>query len=299
MALRSPIPTRLLPSQRPLPIPASKASDRAFPLDAKDLDSVSDESPVDFLKSAPILYDLGKTTVVRLSKDLVLKGGGNVLPCEAKVLELVASKSNIRATRVHRSLHFMDNTKYFGSMGYIVMDYIDSEPLDSCGGDLSDEQKMDVATQTAKMIIEMQSISLLEPGPIGGEPCRGRFFTHYSAGPFEHVAEYEGWFNHKLDICKAYKHAPSDIPPFKFTEFVLTHHDISPRDLILDRNGLVWLVDWADAGSYPPAFETAALSSQSQFVIFNDMVLSLLPRYPLEERQLDSIGYGLSIAALA
>ncbi|KAL4898714.1 hypothetical protein BDV59DRAFT_9252 [Aspergillus ambiguus] len=191
----------------------------------------------------------------------------------------------------------MDDTKYFGTMGYIVMDYIDGEPLDSCWGDFSDEQKMDIARQTAQIITEMQSIKLLEPGPIGGGPCRGRFFTHYSAGPFKDVAEFEGWFNHKLDICKAYKHASSDLPPFKFAEFV--HQDISPRNLILDRNGLVWLVDRADAGSYPPAFEMAALCSQSQFVDFNDMVLSLLPRYSLEEQQLDSIGYALSTAALA
>ncbi|THC89791.1 hypothetical protein EYZ11_010754 [Aspergillus tanneri] len=227
-------------------------------------DCVSDESLVDLLESAPILHDLGQTTVVRLSKDLVLKGGGDVLPCEAKVLQLVASKSNIRARRVHRSLHFMDDTKYFGTMGYIVMDYIDGEPLDGCWRDLSDEQKMDVARQTAQMIIEMQSIKLLEPVP----------------GPFKDVAEFEGWFNHKLDICKTYKHAPSDLAPFKFTEFVLTHQDISPQNLILGRNGLVWLVDWADAGSYPPAFEMAALCSQSQFIDFIDMVLSLLPRYP-------------------
>ena len=212
-----------------------------------------------------------------------------MLPCEEKVLQLVASKSNIRAPRVHRSLHLMDDTKYFSTM----------EPLDGCWEDLSDEEKMDIARQTAQMIPEMQSLKLLEPGPIGGGPCRGRFFTHYSAGPFKDAAEFEGWFNHKLDICKTYKHALSDIPAFKFTEFVLTHQDVSPRNLILDRNGLVWLVDWADAGSYPPAFETAALRSQPQFIDFNDMVLSLLRRYPLEEQQLGSIGHALSTAALA
>ncbi|KAJ9410562.1 hypothetical protein DTO045G8_1468 [Paecilomyces variotii] len=284
---------------RPFTDPASRASDRAFPLDDKDIDCVSDESLINLFKSAPIIYKLGQTRVVRLSKDLVLKGGGNVLPCETNVLQLVASKSNIRAPRVHRSIHFNDNTKYFSMMGYIVMDYIDGEPLDRCWSDLSDEQKMDVAKQTAQMIIEMQSIKLSEPGPIGGGPCRGRFFTHYSAGPFKDAAEFEGWFNHKLDICKHYKHASSDLPPFKFTEFVLTHQDISPRNLVLDRNGLVWFVDWADAGAYPPAFEMAALRYQSQFTDFNDMVLSLLPRYPLEEQQLCSIEYGLLTAAFA
>lgn len=184
-------------------------------------------------------------------------------------------------------------------MGYIVMDYIDGEPLDKCWKGFSDAKKMDIAQQIAEMIIEMQSIELPEPGPIGGGPCRGRFFTHYSAGPFDGIVEFEGWFNHKLEICQAYHRAPADVPPFEFSEFVLVHQGISPRNLVVDRDGLVWLVDWADAGAYPPSFETGALCAQSQSVEFNEMVLSLLPRYPVEERQLDSIGYGLSTAAFA
>ncbi|CBF82029.1 predicted protein [Aspergillus nidulans FGSC A4] len=74
---------------------ASKAPDRAIPLYDKELDSLSDESLADLLKSAPILYDLGKP-----SNNFVLKGGGNLLPCEAKVLQLIASRSNIRAPSV-------------------------------------------------------------------------------------------------------------------------------------------------------------------------------------------------------
>lgn len=55
----------------------------------------------------------------------------------------------------------------------------------------------------------------------------------------------EAWFNHKLTICKHYNHAPADIPPFDFQQFVLVHQDISPRNMILDAAGMVWLVDWA------------------------------------------------------
>lgn len=42
---------------------------------------------------------------------------------------------------------------------------------------------------------------------------------------------------HKLDICKKYNQAPQDVPVFQFTDFVLIRQDISPRNLILDRNG--------------------------------------------------------------
>ncbi|KAF9884725.1 hypothetical protein FE257_001286 [Aspergillus nanangensis] len=71
---------------RPFTDPAGKASDGTFPLDDLDLSSVSDVTLINLLNSAPILHNLGQTRVVRLSKSLVLKGGGEILPCEAKVL---------------------------------------------------------------------------------------------------------------------------------------------------------------------------------------------------------------------
>jgi thiamine kinase-like enzyme len=127
----------------------------------------------------------------------------------------------------------------------------------------------------------------------------GWFFTDYSAGPFMDTAEMEAWFNHKLDICMGVRQAPEDTPPFHFSKFVITHQDISPRNLILDQDKQVWLIDWAYSGAYPPVFESAALLTQPSFTDFNEMVLSLIPRYPEEEVQLDAIAYGLTTAALA
>jgi thiamine kinase-like enzyme len=68
----------------------------------------------------------------------------------------------------------------------------------------------------------------------------------------------EAWFNNKLKICKSVRWAPEDVPLFCFTKFVNTHQDISPRNLILDQHGQIWLVDWAYSGAYPPGFESAA-----------------------------------------
>ena len=228
-----------------------------------------------------------------------MKGGGSVLASEAEMLRLVASRTSIRVPQVHRSFEAKDDTQYFGTSGYIVMDFIQGRPLDECWNNLPLITQVEIASQVAQMIREMQSIDLSQSGPIGGGPCRGLFFTDYSAGPFADEAAMEGWFNHKLDICKHVKKASKETPPFRLTKFVVTHQDISPRNLILDQHGCVWLVDWAYSGAYPPAFESAALSTQHFFKDFNDMVLILIPRYPTEEMQLDSIGYGLTTAALA
>ena len=38
------------------------------------------------------------------------------------------------------------------------------------------------------------------------------------------------------------------------TEFVLTHHDLAPRNMIVDRVCQLWLLDWEFAGWYPKFF---------------------------------------------
>lgn len=284
----------LIPQQ-----PKSKDNVEVFPLDGRNLDEFSNDDLIALIEIAPILFQLGATTVVRLSRSLVLKAGGNILPCEAKVLQLVAAKTNIAVPRVHRAFQVPDHSQYFATKGYIVMDYIDGDNLGDRWKHLSNGQKKNMAAQTAKMIDRMQAITLEHAGPFGGGPCRGRFFTDYSAGPFSGGAEMEAWFNHKLTICKHVKQAPNDIPPFRFTKFVIVHQDISPRNLILDKTGRLWLIDWADAGAYLPAFEAAARASQPRFSEFNEMLLSLMPNYSREVNQLQSITYGLTTAALA
>ena len=181
------------------------------------------------------------------------------------------------------------------------MDFIDGQPLDKCWNDLPPDSQTRIAMQIADMINEMQSINISRPGPFGCEqfPWRGRFFTDYSAGPFKGVSEMEDWFNHKLEICQHYGHASKDTPRFQFDTFVLTHQDISPRNIILAPDGQPWLIDWAHAGAYPPVFESAGLSVQHHFKDFSERVLTLITRFPKEEAKLDSITYGLTTAALA
>ncbi|KAL2802190.1 hypothetical protein BJX63DRAFT_415720 [Aspergillus granulosus] len=62
---------------------------------------------------------------------------------------IVASKPGIRAPRVHCFFQVTDDTKYFITIRYIVMDYIDGQSLDACGEDHGDDQKLDVSRQVA------------------------------------------------------------------------------------------------------------------------------------------------------
>lgn len=279
--------------------PRSKDNTLKFPLDGVDVETVSNEELIKLVDTAPLLYKIGGTTVVRLSKALVLKCGDSVLAPEAKTLKLVHSETGIRVPRVHRSFQIDDETKYFGTMGYILMDYIDGDNVGDCWKHLTKNQKENIVHQTAEMVAQLQAIDFPTAGPLGGGPCRGRFFTDYSAGPFKDAAEMQNWFNHKLAICKHFNQAPKDTPAFEFTKFVLVHQDISPRNMMFDESGAVWLIDWADAGAYPPAFEPAALGLQLRFSEFNRMVLDVIPGYAAEVKQLHSIEYGLTVASFA
>lgn len=61
-----------------------------------------------------------------------------------------------------------------------MMDYIIGQPVDSCWDGHSNEQKMDVSKQPAKMILAMQSVKLPEPGsgfrpyPSGCQPLESQ-----------------------------------------------------------------------------------------------------------------------------
>lgn len=250
-------------------------------------------------ETAPVLYQIGSSKVLRISHDLILKCGSLVLPSEGRALEFVRAETSILVPRVYRTFQVDDPIEYYGMRGYLVMDYIKGQNLGDCWKHLTKHQKDNVICQTAEIIGQLQSIPIPAAGPLGGGPCRGKFFTDYGAGPFNSGSEMEAWFNHKLEICKHYNHAPQDIPQFDFQKFVLVHQDISPQNMLLDAAGKVCLIDWADTGAYPPAFERAAIALQYRFPEFNKMMLHVIPEYDIEVQQLRSIGYGLSIASLA
>ncbi|EFW20262.1 conserved hypothetical protein [Coccidioides posadasii str. Silveira] len=264
--------------------PQSKDSTNVFPLDGVNIESVSDEHLILLGDTAPVLYQIGPNKVVRISRDLALKCGPSVLPSEAKALDLARRKTVIRVPHVYRSFQVDDPFEYYGTRGYLVMDYIEGRNLGDCWMQLAAEDKADVISQSAAIISQLQSTVLPTPGPIGGGPCRGKLFTDYGAGPLNSGSEMEAWLNHKLEICKHYNQTPQDIPPFKFRKFVLVHQDISPRNMILDAAGQVWLIDWAHAGAYPPAVERAAVAEQHLFPEFNKMLLNALPHYDAERR---------------
>lgn len=258
------------------------------------------ETIISYGKAAPVLNSLGGAKIVRLSRSLVLKSGTSVLASEGETMRYVmAACPEVRLPKVYRYFNVDNPSSYFGVEGYIVMDYVEGRYLDSCWDQLSQEARKDVVTQVAGMVNQLQSICSDSTGVLHGGISQGTWFGDYGAGPFPTKVVFEKWMNWKLAISKLCKRAAADVPDISYNRFVLTHGDLSPRNLILDADNQVWLIDWGCAGFCPPIFEAASAKHQMQFLSFAPLLLPLIYNNIDEMRQLESCSFGINRATFS
>lgn len=222
---------------------------KTLPLDGLHHTAVSDSDLMSMYNTSPVIWQCGlgsSTKVMRVSQTLVLKGKSLEWPTIEGNLKLASRCETFRVPRVHRIFHFQpaDTNKFPG--WFTLMDYVPRHCVRDCWEGLDHQMKEKVAGKVARAIVEMQSKRLdddIPPGPIDRpvEICpdepktfKGPWFSEYGAGPFVAIQDLEAWCNHKLDVCLYYKRAFSDTPCFELKEgLVLTHQDISPRNLVL------------------------------------------------------------------
>ncbi|KAI5304982.1 hypothetical protein KEM56_005559 [Ascosphaera pollenicola] len=273
---------------------------KSFPLaENVDLSTVSDLELANIAhgKSAPTLSWTEDKHVMRLSREYVLKCGKGVLESEAKALRIAKEEHGLNVPRVHRAFSLDEEKSPFGTCGYIVMDYIDAERLSDewIFFPLADQEN--ISLKVAEAICRMQSMAINAPGPIGGGPCRGRFFSKPGVAAFNSTSEMESWFEQKLTVSKRLHQCPQDLPStFKLANFVLVHQSLVPENLMIDEEGMVWIVGWSNAGAYPPYFERASIAACENFVEYKDLMLDVLPEEEVKEKQLAGLRYAVDAA---
>jgi hypothetical protein len=208
---------------------------------AFDIASASNTELAYMFCTSPIIYQFGRSKVVKISEDLAIKGGGCTTRCEAQAQKL-AKDQCFRVPTVHRvfSHIFLDHGYQDEECWLIVMDFVPGETLEKLWPTLEQDAQKGVAKQVAHLIQELQSTPVCQSdlGPVGGsdgEPWHGPFFTHYGTGPFQTLSGMEDWYNHKLDVCIRIGDLPNDEPRFHFDAVALTHQDIAPRNIIVEK----------------------------------------------------------------
>lgn len=144
--------------------------------------------------------------------------------------------------------------------GIIIMEYVKGDVLRDVWEHLTSEQQSTILCQLERHLTELRSIKGHLIGPIDGSPCYDPIFSEDSGefGPFKSEAEFnEGLvkamklFQENTWVDQAAKFVRA-IPPHGI---VLTHGDLSPRNILIRGDQIVAILDWEFARFYPEYWE--------------------------------------------
>ena len=150
------------------------------------------------------------------------------------------------------------------------MDYIKGQTLAHVWGSLSFWGKLKVAWTLRGYVRQLRTLKAppgAPPGPISytDGPLKAENWVLSDPdklrGPFHSYADLIRFFEGKIRMTlEIYPNLPNNNPvrttKFDFSEpLVLNHLDINPRNVIVGEDGRLWLIDFGQAGYYPPWFE--------------------------------------------
>ncbi|KAF4464214.1 kinase-like domain [Fusarium albosuccineum] len=223
--------------------------------------SYTDTEISDCIASLPNLP--GYSTVTPLSSKYLSKGyRQDEFEDAAKSMEF-ASQLGIHVPRIRRTIEDDE-----GGI-YCVMDRIPGTTLDEKWPELGWIASIRIAFQLRRIVRRLRSAqSTLAGSPVSGN-CRSYFLEDFFELPPKASAEninaflnfWASFINIRHEIKKTpAEHAICPNPIFLSTQpLVFTHHDLAPRNIILDPQGQLWLIDWDCAGFYPKFFEYAGM----------------------------------------
>lgn len=271
-----------------------------FPLSGYKIQEITRTQLLDAIHSAPVVHEQEGAVLVRVHESAVLKYGNGVSLAEARNIRFVRKRTRIRVPTIFDAWEERSEI-YNGEeevVGYLLMEFINGNPLCDIWPTLTNEVRNSIFAQIADYLRAIHTIEMERPGPVGGGVSRGLLFTDYGAGPFLTAQHMEDWFNERLLVCKEFNRVSYDHPGFsgKFRKLVMCHIDVAPRNMILDRDGKIWLLDWAQSGGYPALFETAALLRTGNRE-FTQGLLKYIDYYQEEAKDLLKIGFALTTAA--
>ena len=195
----------------------------------------------------------GGDRVVKLSHDIAVKFGHGVTASEGRTQQFAHLNADARIVHIPRVYRFFqkDDPSWHLPKGFLFMEYLTGKTLQEVDLDASE----DIVSRVAQIIAHLGQIQdSLVPGPLGGGQPEGYLWGDDGAKTtFNCVADMESWLNKRLALRSKSIHLGSQ-------PLVLCHMDLCRRNMILEDNNRISLLDWGFAGLYPRFFEIASLS---------------------------------------
>ncbi|KAL2862227.1 kinase-like domain-containing protein [Aspergillus lucknowensis] len=188
--------------------------------------------------------------VAKLSDQIVVQYGMGITSSEAAVQELVYNTVDRDLVHVPKVYRFVRSDRSEDPRGYLFLEYVQGQPLEDT--DLEPSGK--TVRQIAGIIFRLGQIQNPVPGPLGGGLPLGYIYGDDGAkAPFTSIRDMNAYMNKRLE----YRNDTIDLSPYPL---VLCHGDICRRNIILEDDGSICLVDWGYAGFYPRFFEVLSMS---------------------------------------
>lgn len=176
---------------------------------------------------------------------------------EAASLEFVRQHMTIPVPRIHHP-----------HLDQLVMDFVDGDMLRECWPKLSKLMQFRIACTLRLYVRQMRSFRRANVGAVDTGGIGGVLFEFLEFAPpqdLEHFRRFCEW------VASAGWESCVGMPPYRgnvlpnppCADFdwtpVFTHGDLNSTNILLDKDGCLWLVDWATAGFYPACMESLSM----------------------------------------
>lgn len=226
------------------------------------LQSYSETELIRHILASPRLAPI--SSIRLLSKNLLAKYYGAPLVDDALKAMDIAHRLGIRVPCVKRKIRS-------GHSVWCIMERIPGDTLEIMWSRLSWFTTIKLSLQLRHFVQCLRSLTSSTAGSLATGQCRSfyledRFGLPARSSPEDITYFIRFWvgFVSIRQAIKAATQVPVEpkgrIPPTAKT-LVFTHHDLAPRNLLLDPSGQLWLLDWDFAGFYPIYFEYASMQN--------------------------------------
>lgn len=229
----------------------------------------------------------------QLSRDMIVKTGGDVRLDEAATMRFIAKNTSIPVPRVLSAFVWGDST-------YIVMEKVQGEELAKVWYRLSDQTIASLLDQLRQMLEELRALQPPTDFAVGS--CTGGALQDFRQsrepppvrfGPFRTIQDFHRWLRDGLEQGQAENLEQTDLdnvdemiarqdgpwpPP------VFTHGDLNPSNILIRDDKIVGIIDWEMAGWYPHYWEYTSLKIGSEVVnpVWDDNIDKFLSPLPDE-----------------
>lgn len=199
-------------------------------------------------KTAPHIYRLDDKTVVKV--------GDSDRLSEAATMRFVRSRTSIPIPLVYDV--YLD--KNCSDKAFLLMEYVEGDVLRDVWDTMPSIQQQGIMSQLRDYLQELRLIKGTIIGSVGGSSCKDQLFERDQRiyGPYEN----ETMFNEGIiDAIKAISQdvfidmVADMVRAMPKHEIVLTHSDITPRNIIVRDGKIVAILDWELGGFYPEYWE--------------------------------------------